>query len=408
RSNTSDSMSDTSFNPMKADLDKGELKPGKRDRAFTLFLDLKHEYTKRFTDLLKEHVQVHGFTWGELLNSETGRRTCAEIFVDKHGTTYWGSEENRRKYLMPDALQNPYSLCTYPARREEIIRTVTILLERKAKGALRPSIDKDFHKCGEDRTSTDADAVIQDIDTPAPVKTIADMASNNTSSRKLKRKSRGISDEEYREADSVTDDTDAHGHSPPVKTEPHTSSDVMPTHSPISMEPPTSRKKRKFRGKKHSPQRQESGEQMSLDEPLEGGINTASTGTSMDDVWFLVTATSQEGMAPVWVRYFNFISTGTFIHYLRQECRLDDWSPSRQLTSDVSGHPTMKPVVVAASVKFEWTDFEIRVRQNSEEDWVMVQRELQKTMEGRTQLLEESESGSLTSAFKIRVLLHVV
>ncbi|PYI27346.1 hypothetical protein BP00DRAFT_429430 [Aspergillus indologenus CBS 114.80] len=202
----------------------------------------------------------------------------------------------------------------------------------------------------------------------------------------------------------------------PVKTEPipvapaNSFEIEKPDYSPIKMEPQASRKKRKSKSKKQSLIRPESQEVlMNLDEPVPDDT-TATPGVEAnpdDPVYFLVTATSQPGMGSVWVPYRDFRSAEAFMRYLRQECRLDGWSPSRQLSHDVSGHTptTVKPVVVAASVKFDWTDFEIRVRQNHDQDWAMVQQELQKAMEGRTQLLE---SGSLTSAFKIRVLLHVV
>ncbi|RAH78698.1 hypothetical protein BO86DRAFT_175667 [Aspergillus japonicus CBS 114.51] len=477
KSITSSTSSDVPYHVMKAELDEGGLKPGNNDRDFTVFLDLKSEHSRKFLDSLREHVQFRGFEWGELLSSEALRRTCAEIFVENVGKTYWGTEENRRKYLMKEAIKDPNSLCVYPDRREEIIRTIMILLERKAKSALRFRTDKDPSK---DNTATTA------------LETSTNMASKLTWStkrvttpvphvavqveRKPKRKSKNFSDEEYRETDSVVDDTDdvqeytphmarpvrrssttgirpfksimtsqecdiesdsdvmmvdwktkwsdpaktkqERSHS--VKTEPIPVAPVnnfeieKPDYSPIKMEPQASRKKRKSKSKKQSLIRPESQEvMMNPDDPVPDDTFTTTTATPGveanpdDPVYFLVTATSQPGMGSVWVPYRDFRSAEEFMRYLRQECRLDDWSPSRQLSHDVSGHTptTTKPVVVAASVKLDWTDFEIRVRQNHDQDWAMVQQELQKAMEGRTQLLE---SGSLTSAFKIRVLLHVV
>ncbi|RAH70740.1 uncharacterized protein BO66DRAFT_450611 [Aspergillus aculeatinus CBS 121060] len=485
RSITSSTSSDVTYNVMKAGLDQGALKPGSIDRDFTKFLDLKSAHQRKFLESLRDHVHFRGFEWGELLNSEATRRTCAEIFVDSVGRTYWGTEENRRKYLMEDSFNDPNALCVYPDRREEIIRTIMILIERKAKSALKPRTDKEPSKVRPSLPSNDSTGF-------TPLDTSTNMASHMTSSskrvmtpaphvavqveRKPKRKSKSFSDEEYRETDSAVDDTDdvqeytpsmarqvrrssttrirpfksimtsqecdidsdsdpmmvdwqtkwsdpaktKQERSRPVKIEPTPpakSFDIeKPDYSPIKMEPPASRKKRKSKSKKHSLIRQESPEVMNLDEPVADDTFTITTVTPGveanpddpdDPVYFLVTATSQPGMGSVWVPYRDFRSAEDFMRCLRQECRLDNWSPSRQLSHDVSGHSptTMKPVVVAASVKFDWTDFEIRVRQHHDQDWAMVQQELQKAMEGRTQLLE---SGSLTSAFKIRVLLHVV
>ncbi|KAF9886809.1 hypothetical protein FE257_011056 [Aspergillus nanangensis] len=118
---------------MKEMLDENHLIPSRRDREFTIFLDLSQDYHNEFISLLREYVVTYGFSWQELKDSGAERRKCAERFTADHGDKYWGSEESRKKYLSAEALEVQEELCMYPAREEEITRTIEILLERKAK-----------------------------------------------------------------------------------------------------------------------------------------------------------------------------------------------------------------------------------------------------------------------------------
>lgn len=104
---------------MKTALDNGVLALSKRDREFTTFLDLKNEYHGQFIRRLRQHVVHAGLSWSAIFEDDGECVKCAESFAEKFGMEYWGSEENRDKYLLKDPLQSPDSLCVYPEKKNE-------------------------------------------------------------------------------------------------------------------------------------------------------------------------------------------------------------------------------------------------------------------------------------------------
>lgn len=105
-----------------AHLDNGELTIRKRDREFTLFLDLDAKYYYKFITNLNDHVHDRGYAWPDMLEQENELQSCAREFVKRYGRLYWGSEENRRKYLMPGSfVDSPEAMAVYPELKEEYV-----------------------------------------------------------------------------------------------------------------------------------------------------------------------------------------------------------------------------------------------------------------------------------------------
>lgn len=105
--------------PMRELLDEGGLSASSRDRNFTTFFDLKQDRHHDFISRLRDHVQVYGYQWSELVDSKSERELCAESFVETWGKIYWGTETNRKEYLLPEALDDTDSLCMYPECKKE-------------------------------------------------------------------------------------------------------------------------------------------------------------------------------------------------------------------------------------------------------------------------------------------------
>lgn len=125
-------------------------------------------------------------------------------------------------------------------------------------------------------------------------------------------------------------------------------------------------------------------------------------GNYPNDTKFLVEASNQEGMAPVWVSFQNFPSASSFLGHMAAECRVDEWSPSKQiLTENSNWHPGQ--LVLAASVKFEWSEFGIRVRQGADHDLTIAFQELQKAWKAK----ELNLDGGSVQQFRVKVMLHV-
>lgn len=152
---------------------------------------------------------------------------------------------------------------------------------------------------------------------------------------------------------------------------------------------------------------------------------------------FLVSATSQPDMGPVWVPFREFGSASSFLSYMAGECHPEDhyyWDADTQLNHEItfsvnpssslppphSSPGAMVVVIAAATVKFEWTDFVIRVRRGRDQDWAVVMRELQKSWAASSSLVQKKstpESDGLgvedggrrrEEGFKISVTLHTV
>jgi hypothetical protein len=117
---------------------------------------------------------------------------------------------------------------------------------------------------------------------------------------------------------------------------------------------------------------------------------------------FLVEASSQEGMAPVRITFQNFPSASSFLNKMADECNLHEWSASTQLLRENSDWQSMQ-TVVAASVKFEWSGFEIRVRRGEDGDWAAVIEELHRAWKAK----ELNAESSSVQSFMIKVMLHV-
>lgn len=116
-----------------------------------------------------------------------------------------------------------------------------------------------------------------------------------------------------------------------------------------------------------------------------------------DKTKFLVTATTQRDMAPVWVPFQRFDTASAFLDRMVEECGLREWDPSAQLNAGIWASP-----VKAASIKFEWSGFYIRVRTGMDKDWNFVMRELQKAWK------KDAGAENVHAAFRISVMLHVV
>ena len=117
---------------------------------------------------------------------------------------------------------------------------------------------------------------------------------------------------------------------------------------------------------------------------------------------FLVSISNQQGLAPTWIPFQRFTSTVSFLSHMLSECTLQYWDSHAQMLSNVQlEHP---PVVVAASVKFTWSDFEIRLRQGRDEDWRLVMTQLENAWKES----EISKDSFFYDGFKVLVRLHVM
>lgn len=122
---------------------------------------------------------------------------------------------------------------------------------------------------------------------------------------------------------------------------------------------------------------------------------------------FLVSASTQPNMAPVWVPFQIFQSAASFLTHMAEECNIYEWDPSAQLNKEISKWDSTPPApqaVVAASVKFDWSEFFIRVRQGKDDDWEFVMQELRNSWRAKGD--DRSEGGN--QRFHIMVMLHVV
>lgn len=127
---------------------------------------------------------------------------------------------------------------------------------------------------------------------------------------------------------------------------------------------------------------------------------------------FLLSATNQRDMAPVFVPFQHFRSATSFLETMADECGLQEWDPSTQLNTEILSSNWVSPSpaasmsnnlrgVVAASVKLEWSGFSIRVRPGKDRDWEVLMQEVRKKWEGRGRDDGDGE-------FRISVMLHVM
>ncbi|PWY85264.1 hypothetical protein BO83DRAFT_433222 [Aspergillus eucalypticola CBS 122712] len=415
---------------MKELLDRGEVKPSWRDQQFVHFLDLKEEYRREFLGLVKDHVEQSGFEWTEILNSKDERDNCAKSFVEEYGLKYWGTPANRKKYLQEESLADEKTLCTYPAQSEEIARTIAILLLRKAKNYSRLSLEKakptqpvksPFETASTKKRKstvkeTDEDGTDKPVykartrSTPNTIRPFKAIVSDsepeakilNNTAKKFKKqraslanRSKGTPEVQlktpkgkesifapaqgtfvHRAAPNYTKDTKS------LTTESN-SNHVSMTAAP------------------QYPQATEA--KNNTKSPVTESNNQINMTTSeyAKDTKFLVTASNQVGMAPVWLPFTDFAAQATeFLEHMAEQCNVMEWSPSTQLKWD-----SMPPQVSAASVRFDWSDFEIRVRRECNEDLLIMLQELENAWQAEADAQDEASSAG--AVFKIRVMLHV-
>ncbi|RAL00533.1 uncharacterized protein BO80DRAFT_476056 [Aspergillus ibericus CBS 121593] len=424
---------------MKDLLDRGEVKPSWRDKQFVHFLDLKEAYGREFLARVKEHAESTGFSWADLARSENERRTCAKMFVDRFGITYWGTPANRQKYLQEECLADPDTLCVYPDRREEIVRTLMVLLERKAKGYARLSTEKpkvccrlnpNFNSTSKSKRKMTSLAKETDEDYTEA------MSTGDKLTYKIPR-TRALSNA-IRPFKAVLSDSDSSAElnmssrkiqkapkskKKPDHSHPHPTKPVSTTSpAPAPKSPPKPTKKEKKSPSTFLPPPPPMGTFIHTNTTTTTTTSTSTptpptnpTTTALSAANYtylttiLATSTTQakEGMAPVWIPYEHFTSTSSFLDSMADQCNLLEWNPTMQLSrEDADWFAPANPSagsVIAASVRFEWSDFEIRVRQGHDEDWVVVQRELVRAWRVRSE-----GDGDEGVEFKIRVLLHVI
>ncbi|PYH65538.1 uncharacterized protein BO88DRAFT_446360 [Aspergillus vadensis CBS 113365] len=413
---------------MKELLDRGEVKHSWRDQQFVHFLDLKEEYRREFLGLVKDHVEHSGFEWTEILNSKDERDNCAKSFVEEYGLKYWGTPANRKKYLQEESLADEKTLCTYPAQSEEIARTIAILLLRKAKHYSRLSQEKakptqparaPFETAStKKRKSTVKETDEDDTDkplykartrsTPSTIRPFRTIVSDsepeaevqNTTAKKSKKQRTSLANR-YKGTPEVQLKT--------PKGKESISAPVQGTFVHRAAPQYTAKDTKSLITESNSNHVSMTGtapqypQAKNTKSPITESNNHINMTTSeyAKDTKFLVTASNQVGMAPVWLPFTDFAAQATdFLEHMAEQCNVMEWSPSAQLKWD-----SMSPQVFAASVRFDWSDFEIRVRRECNEDLLIMLQELDNAWQAEADSQDEASSSG--AVFKIRVMLHV-
>ncbi|OJJ39743.1 hypothetical protein ASPWEDRAFT_169569 [Aspergillus wentii DTO 134E9] len=413
----------TITNPLKAFLDEGTLNTKKTFRNFTTFLDLKHNYHNEFLSTVWDHVELQGYTWKDLAEHESERKACALGFLRVHGKKYWGTDANRRKYLMADSLLDPEALYMYPERKEELTRTLVILLEKKAKAKVK---DHRQSLATKNNDTPSSPSKFRGLPTPTPASDLPKKAQPRYPSTF---NTPGLSDNgrgRKRDREPSEDLGTLFERFNPKKEVSSTRSldrgkSVGPgdrTIRPFSSIALDDTRGRSVPAKKR--RTEENDDVVILDKPVIPNLNgqlSDSSDSSTDDIQeietvekipvdlhhchdktkFLVTATTQRDMAPVWVPFQRFDTASAFLDRMVEECGLREWDPSAQLNAGIWASP-----VKAASIKFEWSGFYIRVRTGMDKDWNFVMRELQKAWK------KDAGAENVHAAFRISVMLHVV
>ncbi|KAF4216050.1 hypothetical protein CNMCM8980_009254 [Aspergillus fumigatiaffinis] len=390
RSQRTLSLGHTEKNAMEEALDDGVLRLSMRYRDFTLFLDLKDQYHKEFLTRLTEHTEQFGFDWGMLEQSKHERMSCAESFLGRYGMLYWGKEVNRERFLMKDSRADPASLCVYPERKKEIVRVIEMLLQKKARSILKANMTP--------QTPIDAPATSSSLvltnGLAGSLSSRVDENNNKPGKRRAPddieaspSRLRGADAKAIRPFSSIND----------------TASNTMRTQEPISVNEASRNINRpEYPGTPKTDSRMTN----------QSRFTPADTARMPEDALqqqtkFLVSASTQPNMAPVWVPFQIFQSAASFIAHMAEECSIHEWDPSAQLNKEISkwdSSPPAPQAVVAASVKFDWSEFFIRVRQGRDADWEFVMQELRKSW--RVKGEDGSEAGN--QRFHILVMLHVV
>ncbi|KAG2416939.1 hypothetical protein HFD88_008156 [Aspergillus terreus] len=387
-----------------------------------MFLDLGQAHHSEFITKLKQSVQGYGFKWEELRDSEEERRQCATNFTLEFGPLYWGTAEGREKYLDSSALKRTAELCVYPRCKEEIISTIMILLERKAKSYCRT--DKQAETSDRPTTTNLVPAPKETKNGPSSPKVTAfspQMREDNYGDATLfgsqKRDKKRDKKKKRRETEEkMTSVVDAATPKPKAKTLYYVSDDEQPAFENTVM---SSRKRsvstprdiRPFSAVASgtsdtitkSAKRRKLGDTENIQTTPAVTKQVEEEGEFWKYTKFLVSSSNQQ-MAPVWVPFTKFISSSMFLAHMADECQIPEMGQAGTESSNWhSNIPTQ--VVVAASIKFEWSNFEIRVRQGQDRDLEYVMTELEDSWKNAS---EERFEGGISRQFKVLVMLHMV
>lgn len=131
------------------------------------------------------------------------------------------------------------------------------------------------------------------------------------------------------------------------------------------------------------------------------GKNESSDADMSAKTHFLLSISNQQGMAPIWIPYKKFTSTTAFLSHMLSECTLQYWDGQTKTLVDMQ--PERLQAVVAASVKFAWSNFEVRLRQGKDQDWALCMAQLEKAWKDS----EVSMDCEFYDGFKVLVMLHV-
>ncbi|KAL2002616.1 hypothetical protein VTN02DRAFT_6378 [Thermoascus thermophilus] len=351
---------------LKSAIEQGVLTTTSTYREFMTFLDLKHEYHNGFKTLLADHVTEKKHSWERLFASKAERQTCATGFADEFGMRYWGTEENRAKYLLRESLADT-DLFTYPERREEIIQVIMILLQKMAKSK------KDASQQGPETvrpSSSSSGRLVSCVDEAhvlSPVHKSSKRARESTPRKESKRRSR------------------------------------CPSRRLI---------------KNHGCPSPELGEE----QPQPGTNIMASDEEGFDLLEqkyarvtrFLVTASTQGDAAPVSSAFYRYSSVSRFLGFMADECGVAGWDPTGRSHAGVpSPSSALSGLVAYASLTFRWSGHRIRVRPGKEKDWTEALRHIHRAwwVEERKRLDEGRDDDDSwyygQEDFNIDVLLHL-
>ncbi|OJJ47869.1 hypothetical protein ASPZODRAFT_165960 [Penicilliopsis zonata CBS 506.65] len=424
------------YNVMRNALDEGALTLKSRDRTFTTFLDLKNDHHNEFMTRLREHVQL-AYQWDDLEKDESERRRCATSFVRQYGNTYWGTEENRRKYLLPDSLKDRKALCTYPERKEEIILSLMLLLQKKANSQENASEKNGLSTPGgmkNPRSVSEAPFELRKSMDRKSKKRASDLLNDN---RAL---SRAPSPELLGEHRGRQRTKEVRAFTTPPKSKTTASSASTATAAFATGRATPSRSLARqitspesfgedifFDGKDAARAQTRDGINSSV--PASPTSHGHSSGATITDTTvtgqykntsFLVSGAHQTGMAPVHVPFQAFVSSSAFLECMVEECGLTYWDPSMQLNNEISQclnlnsavvvdpPPTTSSIsspssafVIVASVKLDWSNFFIRVRPGKDQDWAAIMYELEKARKA------QDATQTPPSQLKIHVTLHL-
>lgn len=103
-----------------------QLAPSSSLDVFRQFFDIKTDYWNQFRDKLKKEVEDN-CSWPDLKDDKSQRRICAKKFLERYGREYWGTPENRRKYLMEERLEQD-GTCLYPENKDRLVVPLALRL----------------------------------------------------------------------------------------------------------------------------------------------------------------------------------------------------------------------------------------------------------------------------------------